>query len=67
MLQVVESNNQFKKQLKRIRFNQFKFQSYRTCSTVFNQKKPFEIRKAFFTSGLDGTRTRDPLRDRQVF
>ena len=33
------------------------------------KRKPYdENRKAFFFySGMDGTRTRDPLRDRQVF
>ena len=41
---------------------------YQCKLKLLNTKKAFQLRKAFPNiSGLDGTRTRDPMRDRHVF
>lgn len=39
-----------------------------TILNILGEKSPAYLRGCFsFTGGLDGTRTRDPMRDRHVF
>ncbi len=44
-----------------------KSKSEQKVSNFLNDKDPRFLEGLYLLSGLDGTRTRDPLRDRQVF